>query len=124
MASTEASSSTQGFDQAKIDALKGYRQKLRDHSNFSENLKKVRMNIRALNADYEKTEEDMKALQSVGQIIGEVLKQLDDERFIVKASSGPRYVVSYRPTLPAEKVSPPLARANPSSRPACASPST
>jgi 26S proteasome regulatory subunit T4 len=38
------------------------------------------MNIRALNADYEKTEEDMKALQSVGQIIGEVLKQLDDER--------------------------------------------
>jgi 26S proteasome regulatory subunit T4 len=104
MASTEASSSTQGFDQAKIDALKGYRQKLRDHSNFSENLKKVRMNIRALNADYEKTEEDMKALQSVGQIIGEVLKQLDDERFIVKASSGPRYVVSYRPTLPAEKL--------------------
>jgi hypothetical protein len=61
----------------------------------------------------------MKALQSVGQIIGEVLKQLDDERcerswqavgmklikVIVKASSGPRYVVSYRPTLPAHKVS-------------------
>ena len=31
--------------------------------------------------------------QSVGQIIGDVLKQLDEERFIVKASSGPRYVV-------------------------------
>ncbi|GMK56929.1 hypothetical protein CspeluHIS016_0307690 [Cutaneotrichosporon spelunceum] len=104
MASTEASSSTHNFDQAKIDALKAYRQKVRDHSNFSENLKKVRMNIRALNADYDKTEEDMKALQSVGQIIGEVLKQLDDERFIVKASSGPRYVVSYRATLPADKL--------------------
>jgi len=38
----------------------------------------------------------LKALQSVGQIIGEVLKQLDDERFIVKASSGPRYVVGCR----------------------------
>lgn len=38
------------------------------------------MSIRALGADYDKTEEDMKALQSVGQIIGEVLKQLDDER--------------------------------------------
>ncbi|BEI82556.1 hypothetical protein CcaverHIS002_0304240 [Cutaneotrichosporon cavernicola] len=104
MASTEASSSTHNFEQAKIDALKAYRQKVRDHSNFSDNLKKVRLNIRALNADYDKTEEDMKALQSVGQIIGEVLKQLDDERFIVKASSGPRYVVSYRPTLPAEKL--------------------
>jgi len=38
----------------------------------------------------------LKALQSVGQIIGEVLRQLDDERFIVKASSGPRYVVGFR----------------------------
>ncbi len=28
----------------------------------------------------DKTEENIKALQSVGQIIGEVLKQLDDER--------------------------------------------
>lgn len=40
----------------------------------------VRLNIRNLGTDYEKTEDDMKALQSVGQIIGEVLKQLDEER--------------------------------------------
>merc|ERR1712113_1113213 len=45
---------------------------------------------------YDKTEDHLKALQSVGQIIGEVLRQLDDERFIVKASSGPRYVVGCR----------------------------
>lgn len=44
--------------------------------------------------EYNKTEDDLKALQSVGQIIGDVLRQLDAERFIVKASSGPRYVVS------------------------------
>lgn len=29
----------------------------------------------------------------------EVLKQLDDERFIVKASSGPRYIVGCRNTI-------------------------
>lgn len=40
----------------------------------------VRLNIRNLQSDFDKTEEDMKALQSVGQIIGEILKQLDDER--------------------------------------------
>ena len=40
----------------------------------------VRMNIRTLSKDFDKTEDDMKALQSVGQIIGEILKQLDDER--------------------------------------------
>jgi len=38
--------------------------------------------------------------QSVGQIIGDVLKQLDEERFIVKASSGPRYVVGGPRFLP------------------------
>lgn len=40
----------------------------------------VRMDIRRLTGDFDKTEDDIKALQSVGQIIGEVLKQLDDER--------------------------------------------
>lgn len=39
------------------------------------------------------------SIQSVGQIIGDVLKQLDDDRFIVKASSGPRYVVGCRNKL-------------------------
>merc|ERR1719197_17545 len=41
-------------------------------------------------------EDHLKALQTVGQMIGEVLKPLDEERFIVKASSGPRYVVGCR----------------------------
>jgi 26S proteasome regulatory subunit T4 len=56
----------------------------------------VRNDSRQLKRDYDKTEDDLKALQSVGQIIGEVLRQLDDEKFIVKASSGPRYVVGCR----------------------------
>ncbi|KMS94696.1 hypothetical protein BVRB_016190, partial [Beta vulgaris subsp. vulgaris] len=43
--------------------------------------------------DFTKTEDDLKSLQSVGQIIGEVLRPLDNERLIVKASSGPRYVL-------------------------------
>ena len=38
------------------------------------------MNIRTLSGDFDKTQDDMKALQSVGQIIGEILEQLDDER--------------------------------------------
>jgi 26S proteasome regulatory subunit T4 len=57
-----------------------------------------------LEKDFDKSENDIKALQSVGQIIAEVLKQLDSERFIVKASSGPRYVVGVRSRLPKEKL--------------------
>nr|XP_019046813.1 26S protease regulatory subunit 10B [Kwoniella bestiolae CBS 10118]OCF25743.1 26S protease regulatory subunit 10B [Kwoniella bestiolae CBS 10118] len=123
MASPEASSSTApapapaessapaptivapaGMAADKYEAIKGYRAKVKEHSRMSDNLKQVRLNIRTLSTDFDKTEDDIKALQSVGQIIGEVLKQLDEERFIVKASSGPRYVVSYRPTLPAAKL--------------------
>jgi 26S proteasome regulatory subunit T4 len=40
----------------------------------------VRFSLKDLEKTYEKTESDIKAVQSVGQIIGEVMKQLDDER--------------------------------------------
>ena len=33
-----------------------------------------------METDYDETEDHLKALQSVGQIIGEVLRQLDEER--------------------------------------------
>ncbi|CAL1714162.1 unnamed protein product [Somion occarium] len=102
--SSQPSSSTGQIDQRRRDALKGYREKMRQHENTSESLKNLRFALKDLEKDYEKTEDDIKAVQSVGQIIGEVMKQLDDDRFIVKASSGPRYVVSYRPALPVAKL--------------------
>lgn len=46
----------------------------------------MRFSLKDLEKDFEKTEDDIKAIQSVGQIIAEVLKQLDDER--CKASVG------------------------------------
>lgn len=59
-------------------------------------MKTLRSDLTKANKQYDKTEDDLKAVQNVGQIIAEVLKQLDSERFIVKASSGPRYVVGCR----------------------------
>jgi 26S proteasome regulatory subunit T4 len=59
----------------------------------------MRVDLEELNNDYKRSEDDIKAIQSVGQIIGDVLKRLDDDRFIVKASSGPRYVVGCRAQL-------------------------
>jgi len=97
-------SSSSGIPEAKVNALKAYRAKMVEHIRYGDSLKDLRSNIKALQKDFDKTEDDIKAVQSVGQIIGEVMKQLDDDRFIVKASSGPRYVVSYRPTLPVAKL--------------------
>lgn len=39
-----------------------------------------REEVKALNTTYDKTESDLRALHSVGQIVGEVLKQLDTEK--------------------------------------------
>ncbi|KAJ3310726.1 26S protease regulatory subunit 10B [Boothiomyces sp. JEL0838] len=85
-------------------ALANYRKKLMEHREIEAKVKELRLGLRSLEKDYDKSENDIKALQSVGQMIGEVLKQLDEERFIVKASNGPRYVVGCRNKVPKDKL--------------------
>jgi 26S proteasome regulatory subunit T4 len=51
-----------------------------EHREWDAKLKNLRMEIKELTKEFDHTEDNIKALQSVGQIIGEVLKQLDDER--------------------------------------------
>lgn len=89
-------------DPEREKALEDFKRKLKDHREWDAKLKELRLGIRGLEKQYEKTEDDIKALQSVGQIIGEVLKQLDEERFIVKASNGPRYIVGCRNSIKKE----------------------
>ncbi|CCH60632.1 hypothetical protein TBLA_0D01240 [Henningerozyma blattae CBS 6284] len=77
-------------------ALSGFKNKLLEHRRYDDQLKQRRQHIRDLEKQYEKTEDDIKALQSIGQLIGEVMKELSEEKYIVKASSGPRYIVGVR----------------------------
>ncbi|KAK6586628.1 hypothetical protein PZA11_001685 [Diplocarpon coronariae] len=87
-------------DEERQHALASFKSKLLESREWEAKLKALRLEIKGLQKDFDHTEDNIKALQSVGQIIGEVLKQLDDERcdlpVIVKASSGPRYVVGCR----------------------------
>ena len=85
-------------------AVTDFKKRLVEHREWDAKLKELRFQIRDMEKQFDKTEEDMKALQSVGQIVGEVLKQLDEEKFIVKASSGPRYVVGCRNKVNKEKL--------------------
>jgi 26S proteasome regulatory subunit T4 len=73
-------------------------QKMRSHEASSDSLKNrssihpsfiwkhipivyiVRFSLKDLEKEYAKTEEDIKAVQSVGQIVGEVMAQLDTDR--------------------------------------------
>ena len=67
-------------DPERTDALEQYKKKLLELREMEAKLKNLRLDIKGLQTDFDTTEDNIKALQSVGQIIGEVLKQLDEER--------------------------------------------
>jgi len=91
-------------DQAREEALAEYRRKLLSHKEVDAQVRTLRQQVKDAKKAFDKTEDDLKALQSVGQIIGEVLRQLDSEKYIVKASSGPRYVVGCRNKVDKDKL--------------------
>ncbi|KAH8322829.1 hypothetical protein KR059_008725 [Drosophila kikkawai] len=92
------------LDDERVKALTAYRTKLLEHREIEARLKALRDKFKVINAQFEKSEEDLKALQSVGQMLGEILKQLTPDNFIVKASNGPRYVVGCRRQINKEKL--------------------
>ncbi|KAK7796539.1 hypothetical protein U0070_006560, partial [Myodes glareolus] len=68
---------------------------LRKFSNFCEprfSITELRESLE-LTKQYEKSDKDLKPLQSVGQIVGELLQQSTEEQLIVKATNGPRYAI-------------------------------
>ena len=66
----------------RASVLQEYRKKLGEHAETEAKLKEARKGLLDLEKQYDKSENDIKALQSVGQIIGEVLKMLDQEKCI------------------------------------------
>merc|ERR1711988_495854 len=100
------SSPAVAVDSAREKALTDYRKKLLEHKELEARLKEMREQLKEFTKLYEKSENDLRALQSVGQIVGEVLKQLTEDKFIVKATNGPRYVVGCRRQLEKSKLKP------------------
>ncbi|XP_017122151.1 26S proteasome regulatory subunit 10B [Drosophila elegans] len=92
------------MDDERFKALTTYRTKLLEHREIESRLKSLRDKHKLLSVQYEKSEDDLRALQSVGQMLGEVLKQLTPDNFIVKASNGPRYVVGCRRQINKDKL--------------------
>lgn len=57
-------------------------------------LKELRWQIvKITSKQYEKSENYLKALQSIEELVDEILKQLTEEKFIVEATSRPRSVI-------------------------------
>lgn len=78
--SDSALPATMSSEDERQSALNSYRTKLIESREWEAKLKNLRLEIKDMQKEFDRTEDNIKALQSVGQIIGEVLKQLDDER--------------------------------------------
>lgn len=97
--STAAAQPVLTEDQKRQKALEDYRRKLIEHRELDAKLKKsnftnwyrhsvgrcsfylVREELKDLTKNFDHSEEDLKSLQSgVGQIVGEVLRQLTEEK--------------------------------------------
>ncbi|EAN31504.1 26S proteasome subunit P45 family protein [Theileria parva strain Muguga] len=87
-----SSPSNQVLDENR-EVIVQYVRKVKEHRDLEQKLKQLRADMVELNRKDAKIEDDLKALQSIGQIVGNVLRKIDDNKYIVKASSGPRYVV-------------------------------
>lgn len=72
-----------------INKLKELQEEEKKYNNLTQQLNVLR-------AKFKESENAYYSLQSVGQIVGEILRPLDDDRYIVKTVSGTRYVVGVR----------------------------
>lgn len=73
-----------------------YLSKKRELERHDAECKELRETLKRLREKYDKSEDDLKALQSVGHLVGDVLRAVSDEHFIVKTSQGQRYLVGCR----------------------------
>ncbi|CAM0909146.1 unnamed protein product [Alopecurus aequalis] len=64
----------------------------------------AREELKKAKKDFQKTEQLLKAFQSPGQFVVEVLRQVDDERFCVKDGRGHEYLVSCRSEMNRENL--------------------
>lgn len=67
-------------------------------------LNEYRLKLKTVEEQYVLSTKHCKAVTTVGHMVGEVLKKLTDEKFIVKTSQGPRYVVGAKKRIPREKL--------------------
>ncbi|KAG5511915.1 hypothetical protein JKF63_07740 [Porcisia hertigi] len=67
-------------------------------------LKKVNDDVKQQKRELSKVEDNINALLSIGHYVGEVLKRVDEERFIVKSVSGARHLVGYRKSIKPERL--------------------
>lgn len=85
---------------ADLEALKRkYRECAKEQRKLQKKLKASEREKELIDQEHRESERQVQALQTCGQLVGEVLRSLDDDRYIVKQVTGSRYVVGARTRL-------------------------
>jgi 26S proteasome regulatory subunit T4 len=73
--------------------------RFKEAKEMKDNASNVRKEFNEMSAKCNKLEENLKSLQNSGQLIGEILKHMEDDKYIVKLLNGPRYVVTCKKAI-------------------------
>ncbi|EPR79365.1 26S protease regulatory subunit S10 [Spraguea lophii 42_110] len=92
------SSVTQSTDE-RNNILIEYFNAVEENDKVRESIKEYRLSYKNLEKQYEDTERGIKAMQTVGMTVGEVLKKVSNGNYIMKSSQGPRYVVGVKKSV-------------------------
>lgn len=79
---------------------------LMEHEKVNAELKKILEETKELEKQSDKMKNELKTLESDGKIVGEVVKQLNAKKFIVKATNEQRYTASCSRQLDKSKLKP------------------
>jgi 26S proteasome regulatory subunit T4 len=90
----------------RLALVEKYKQRQKDVAASQEKTKAQILIREESKKEFEKTEKFLKNLDTIAQLVGEVLQKLTDEKIMVKLASGPRYVVGVRPKIDKNKLKP------------------
>lgn len=92
------------LSQSQQQTFKSLHTAITDNNNQIETLQEYKKKLDKINKEFELSERHVKAIGTVGQLVGDILKALDEEKFIVKTSQGPRYVVGAKKNISREEL--------------------
>ncbi|ORC93342.1 26S protease regulatory subunit [Trypanosoma theileri] len=69
-----------------------------------ERLRTLIQELKTQQEELEYVQDQISALMSIGHFVGEILRQVDDERFIVQSVSGARHLVGYKKSIKPERL--------------------
>ncbi|MCQ2816045.1 MAG: 26S protease regulatory subunit [archaeon] len=95
---------SRAYPDNKDELIQLYAKRLRESKEMEYKMNTVKENHTKVKKDAKKSEDRLKIIQNTGKYIGEVLKQMDDEKYIIKVNNGPRYIVNCKKSIDKSKL--------------------